>query len=465
MLGQNDGHIHIRVGQQTEIMIIENTHHLADIACAPQLNSGGKRGHSAGPDAARQGIPADFRFLAGDQAADIGFVDVSADQNFREVGFLKQQFASLHVAALLHRKHVHDAVERSHDVRFVKHVLGGEVRLLRVLLLRGDMLHFGLGVAIFLLLQEEVVVGLRPLLCVLGFLDFSSGSGAFFLQTLECIEVALRRVAGGTGFYDLRLQGEEFFLRSAVLNGLHVRLRALQLRLCVGSLTARLGIVKLQQQLTFLDVVAFLYIETAHRGVRGRVCFKILSRLDFAVGGNDTANGSALYSRGTDGNHLVAHGRERSQENHREGCAQSDDQPAVPAEIAGIILTIQCHEESFTSNNLHPDAIPGIAIDLRMERLDAGWPRQADPSPPFLMCALDHPLQYCACRSSPVTRQSTPPPDWTRNFPKLKPGRTSFRGMKLSSTIRSSPRCVPKPDCRISARSPSATCPGNCASN
>ena len=53
------------------------------------------------------------------------------------------------------------------------------------------------------------------------------------------------------------------------------------------------------------------------------------------------------------------------------------------------------------------------------------------------------------CRIRHITLLNTPRQVWTTNFLRSKPGRTSFRGTKLSWTIRSSHRFVRRPGCRI----------------
>ena len=103
------------------------------------------------------------------------------------------------------------------DVRFVQNVFGGFVGSLRVGLLGGHVLGFRLGIALLLLLRQQIVVGLRALQRVLRFLCFAGRGGAFLLQAFECFQVALCRVALGAGFDDLRLQRQNFFLRSTVL--------------------------------------------------------------------------------------------------------------------------------------------------------------------------------------------------------------------------------------------------------
>ena len=238
-------------------------------------------------------------------------------------------------------------------------VFGRVVGGLRVGLLRGHVLDFGLRVALFLFLREQIEVGLRALQRVLGLFHFAGRGGALFLQTLERVEIALRRVAVGARLDDLRLQGENFFLRSAMRDVLHAGLRALEFSLRVRGLAADAGVVELKQELPLPDVVAFLHEQAAHGGVGGRVGFEILRGLDFAVSRDDAADGSAFDRGGADGNDLVAHGGERRQQHDGKNGAHRDHEPAVTHVKAPIFLCAQCHDKGFASNNLPPAPVSG----------------------------------------------------------------------------------------------------------
>ena len=291
-------------------MIVQNAYHLAHIARAPKFHGGGKGRDRARPGAARQRIPCDLGLLSQNQAPDIGFIDVGSGEHLGKIGDLQQQIPGLHIAALLHRKHVDDPVERGNNVGSLQNVFRRLVRGLRIRSLRRHMLHFRLGVTFLLLLRQEVVIGLSLLQSILSFFELSGGSGALLLQAFESVEIALCRIALRASLHDLGLQRQHFFLRAAMLDGLHVGLRALELGLRMRGLAARLGIIQLQQRLTFFDVVAFLDEQAPDRRVHGRMGFEILCRLDFAIGGDHAPNGAALERGRAYRNNLLAHGGE-----------------------------------------------------------------------------------------------------------------------------------------------------------
>src|SRR4029077_7000496 len=145
-----------------------------------------------------------------------------------------------------------------------------------------------------------------------------------------------------------------FFLRSSMLDCLNLRLRALELCLRPCRLTAGVGIIELKERLSLANVVAFLHEKPTNGGVRRGVRFEILCRFDFAIGRNDAADGTALNGGGADWNYIVAHRVERSEQDDCQARPQRDDQPALPPEEPGFVLVQQCHERSFTSNNLPP---------------------------------------------------------------------------------------------------------------
>ena len=97
------------------------------------------------------------------------------------------------------------------------------------------------------------------------------------------------------GFDELRIQGEQFFLRATGLQGGLIGLRGLHLCLSAGGLRANVGVVELQQELAFAHMVAFLDQQAFHRGRDGGVRFEILNGLNLAVGGDQAADGTALH--------------------------------------------------------------------------------------------------------------------------------------------------------------------------
>ena len=171
------------------------------------------------PSQMRPGIASQVTsvFCPGTRRPMSGSSTYARTRTFERSATCSRQVAGLHVGALLHGQHIHDAVEGRDDVGLVQNVFGGRVGSLRIGLLRGHVLDLRLRVAFFLFLREQVEVGLRALQRVLRFFHFARRSGALFLQALECFEIALRGVAVGARLDDLGLQGQDFFLRSAVL--------------------------------------------------------------------------------------------------------------------------------------------------------------------------------------------------------------------------------------------------------
>jgi hypothetical protein len=207
----DDGNAYIHVGQQAQIMVVERAGDLADVARAAEFDGGRNGADSAVPDASGQGVPGDFDFLAGGEAADVGFVDEGAHQHPGEIPFLQQQVSGLHVGALLDGKRVDDAVEGSAHAGFCEGIFGGFVGGLGFRSLRLNLGNFRLGVAVFLLLLEQGGVGLGALEGVFGLLDLTGGGCALLLEAPESVEIALGGVARTAGFDEFGIEGEKFF--------------------------------------------------------------------------------------------------------------------------------------------------------------------------------------------------------------------------------------------------------------
>jgi hypothetical protein len=94
-------------------------------------------------------------------------------------------------------------------------------------------------------------------------------------------------------------------------------------RLGFRRLTTNVGVIELQQQLAFADVVALLYQQALDgRGNRG-VGFEILHWLDFAIGRNQAADGASL-NRGRPYGHRSAARNENDQHDYRYAQQQPD---------------------------------------------------------------------------------------------------------------------------------------------
>src|ERR1700691_4718526 len=128
----DDGNAYIDVGQQVTIMIVERAGDLAHVARATECDGGGNGTDSAVPDASGEGIPGDFDFLAGGEAAYVGFVDEGTHQHLGKIAFLQQEVPGRCVSPLLHRKRVDDAIKGSAHAGFREGTFGSFIGGLRL---------------------------------------------------------------------------------------------------------------------------------------------------------------------------------------------------------------------------------------------------------------------------------------------------------------------------------------------
>src|SRR5580704_227453 len=128
----DDGNAYIDIGQQVSIMVVEGAGDFAHVPRAAEFDGGGNGTDSAVPDAPGEGVPGNFDFLAGGEAAYVGFVDEGTHQHLGEIAFLQQQVSGLHVSALLHRKRVDDAIKGSAHGGFRKGIFGSFIDGLRL---------------------------------------------------------------------------------------------------------------------------------------------------------------------------------------------------------------------------------------------------------------------------------------------------------------------------------------------
>ena len=95
--------------------------------------------------------------------------------------------------------------------------------------------------------------------------------------------------------------------------GAQVGLRCLQLCLGASGLGARVGVIQNEQQLAFLDGVAFFDKNALHTCCDRSVRFEIVDGLDFSVGGNQAADGALLDNGGSHRHGVIAAGDESGQ--------------------------------------------------------------------------------------------------------------------------------------------------------
>src|SRR4029077_8240296 len=97
------------------------------------------------------------------------------------------------------------------------------------------------------------------------------------------------------------LNREYFFMRTPGAKSTLVSLRSSYQRLGFRCLTTNVGVIELQQQLPFADVVTLLYKQALDSGGNRGVRFEILHWLDFAIGRNEGADGPPLNGGRTHG--------------------------------------------------------------------------------------------------------------------------------------------------------------------
>ena len=86
------------------------------------------------------------------------------------------------------------------------------------------------------------------------------------LKPAQGLDVALSSLAGGAGFDELRIQGNDFFLSASGFEGGLIDLCGSDLRLSAGSLRPNIGVVELDQQLPPFDTIALFDEQALDRG-------------------------------------------------------------------------------------------------------------------------------------------------------------------------------------------------------
>ena len=241
VLRGHDGDADVNVGEQAEVLIVDQASGFAHVSIAAEFNRGGHRIHRTIPDASGDGIPCDLNFLADLETSDIGLVDKGAYENLRQVSFLQHEFATLDEGSLFDWHRIYDAVERGAHRGFLQGIFGAGIGGLRLSALGLDAGNFGLRVAAFLFLLEQREIGLGALQIVFGLADFAGGSRALLLQATEGVEIVLSGLTCVAGFDELRVEGDDFFLGAAGFEGVLVSLSRLDLSLRSAAAFARIS--------------------------------------------------------------------------------------------------------------------------------------------------------------------------------------------------------------------------------
>ena len=166
------------------------------------------------------------------------------------------------------------------------------------------------------------------------------------LQAFERVKIALRGVARSTSLGQLGIEREHFFARSAAGEIGLIGLRGLHLRLRAGSLAAQIGVVKLQQQLPFANVLAFFHQQAFNSCWDGRVRLKILDGLNFSIGGDQAANRPALHRRGADAQRALA--RENWDESDQGNGADREPRAPLSVRNTSVRIVVGCQPVIFS---------------------------------------------------------------------------------------------------------------------
>ena len=124
----------------------------------------------------------------------------------------------------------------------------------------------------------------------------------------------------------MSIERQQFLAGTAGIHVGLVGLRRFDLGLGAGGLAAQIGIVKLQEQLTLANVVTLFYEQMPNRGGTRRVCLEVANGFDFAVGGDQAADRSALHGRGA---HPQRAGTREDRDKSERNRDRSDTQPGT----------------------------------------------------------------------------------------------------------------------------------------
>jgi len=300
VLSDHDGDADIDVRQETKILVVDETRGFADVPIAVEFHGRRNGIHGSKPGPAGYCVPGNFDSLTGLKAANIRLIDEGTHNDVGEIGLLQEQIARLYECTRLYKNGIDNPVKRCSDARFAERIFGARICGLSLQGLCLGAGNFWSRIALLLFLLEQVQISLCVPQGRLCLADFSGRGRPILLKALERVEIVLGYVSRAAGFDQLRIQGDDFFLGTAVFCCGKTGLCGLDLRLGFGSLRANIVVIELQQKLPLLDVIA-LFDEQAldDSGDRGMSLeANILDGFDFAVGGNDASNGAALYRYG-----------------------------------------------------------------------------------------------------------------------------------------------------------------------
>ena len=106
----------VDVGQEFELVIVDRAEHFADAARATRDDLLGNFDGMSDPFAVRQRVPRDANFLAGLEAAQIGFIDKNAQLNMAQIRDFGEILADDDVISRVHGKRIERAVDRRDDI-------------------------------------------------------------------------------------------------------------------------------------------------------------------------------------------------------------------------------------------------------------------------------------------------------------------------------------------------------------
>src|SRR6185312_16465278 len=108
-----DAHVYcdVDIGEQAAVVVVDTTQYLADIARSVGCDRIRHLRNLAVPTLSGKRIPADVHRLSCSQLPDFGLIDKSPHLHSPQIRELEQQFALLHVLALLDRNRVDGAIE------------------------------------------------------------------------------------------------------------------------------------------------------------------------------------------------------------------------------------------------------------------------------------------------------------------------------------------------------------------
>ena len=181
------------------------------------------------------GLPDDSDRLTGGELADVGFVEVGANADAVEIGYVEKVFAGLDEVVLGDGVGVDGAGDGRADVGVGEAALRGGESSLGVGDLGLGAVTLGLAVTLGAALLEalESAVGGGKALLRGG--DFTGRGGAFLLELVEGFEIGGSLLLLQLGAIEIASQGDALFLRAALLHLLGVELGGTEIGLGGGD--------------------------------------------------------------------------------------------------------------------------------------------------------------------------------------------------------------------------------------